>query len=418
MFAGWRDNGDPSPAGKRFVPTFGRSFLSHWWLDPEITYLNHGTVGATPRVVLEAQHSWQRRIEAQPASFLFRELMRVTPDEPGQPRPLLRRTADAVGEFVGARGDDLVFVDNASTGINAVLRSLTLKEGDEIVVLDQAYGAVAMAADFVARAAGAKVVTVATPFPVEGDPTDAYADAVERALTPRTRLAVLDHVSSETALTLPVAAMTARCRAHGVPVLIDGAHVPGALHLDIESLGADWYVANLHKWAFAPRGCGLLWVAPARRDALHPPVISWGLGAGLAQEFDWTGTRDPSAVLCAPAGLDFMRDVLGLAAMRAWNHDLVWRMAHVLAARWGRAFTTPEPLVGCMASVPLPARLDALGGAAAPALKDWLLHERRIETQVLAIRGRLHVRLAAQVYNDEADFERLADAVDQWPENP
>ncbi len=397
------------------MPPFGRSFLAHWWLDPEITYLNHGTVGATPRVVLEAQQAWQRRIEAQPASFLFRELMRVTPDAPGAPRLLLRRTADTVGAFMGARGDDLVFVDNASTGINAVLRSLALEAGDEIVVLDQAYGAVVLAARFVTRAVGAKVVTVTTPFPVEGDPGVAYADAVERALTPRTRLAVLDHVSSETALTLPVAAMIARCRALGVPVMVDGAHVPGALPLDIAALGADWYVGNLHKWAFAPRGCGFLWVAPAHRAAMHPPVISWGLDAGLAQEFDWTGTRDPSALLSAPAGLDFMRDVLGLEAMRTWNHDLVWRMAHVLAARWGRAWTTPEAMVGCMASVPLPARLDALGEAAAPALKDWLLHERRIEAQVLAIRGRLHVRLAAQVYNDESDFERLADAVDAWP---
>jgi len=397
------------------VPPFGRSFLAHWWLDPEITYLNHGTVGATPRVVLEAQHAWQRRIEAQPASFLFRELMRTTPDAPGASRPLLRTTADTIGDFVGARGDDIVFVDNASTGINAVLRSLALQPGDEIVVLDQAYGAVVLAAEFVARGAGARVVTVTTPWPARGDMTDAYADALEGALTPRTRLAIIDHISSQTALILPVAAMAARCRARGVPVLVDGAHAPGAIALDIASLGADWYVGNLHKWAFAPRACGFLWVATAHRERLHPPVISWGLDAGLAQEFDWTGTRDPSAMLAAPAGLAFMRDTLGLDAMRSWNHDLVWRMAHTLAARWGQPWTTPEALVGCMASVQLPARITALGEAAAPALKDWLLHQRRIEAQVLAIRGQACVRLAAQVYNDESDYERLAQAIDEWP---
>jgi len=397
------------------VPAFGRSFLAHWWLDPSITYLNHGTVGATPRVVLETQQAWQRRIEAQPAAFLFRELMRLAPDEPGQPRPLLRLAADDVGAFLGARGDDLVFVDNATTGINAVLRSLALAPGDEIVVLDQAYGAVLKAAGFIARGAGARVVVAATPFPVSGDATAAYVEAVERVLTPRTRLAVIDHVSSETALTLPVAAMTAACRARGVPVLVDGAHVPGALALDIEAIGADWYVANLHKWAFAPRACGLLWVAPDRRAALHPTVISWGLDVGLAQEFDWTGTRDPSAFLSAPAGIAFMREVPGVDAMRTWNHDLAWRMAHSLAARWGRPFDTPEAMVGCMASVALPERIAALGASAAPALKDWLFHERRIEAQVLAIRGRPHVRLAAQVYNDESDFERLAEAVDAWP---
>jgi isopenicillin-N epimerase len=397
------------------VPPFGRSFLSHWWLDPAVTYLNHGTVGATPRVVLEAQHAWQRRIEAQPAAFLFRELMRLTPDEPGAPRPLLRQTADAVGEFLGARGDDLVFVDNASTGINAVLRSIALRAGDEIVVLDQAYGAVVKAAEFVARAVGARVVVVPTPFPVEGDVTQALLEAVDRALTPRTRLAILDHVASDTALILPVHAMTARCHARGVPVLVDAAHAPGAIALDVASLRADWVVGNLHKWAFVPRACGFLWVAPAQRATLHPPVISWGLDAGLTQEFDWTGTRDPSAVLSAPAALAFMRDMLGVDAMRRWNHDLVWRMAHALAARWGQPFTTPESMVGCMASVALPARIDRLGEAAAPALKNWLHAERRIEAQVLAIRGHVHVRLAAQVYNDEADYERLADAIDEWP---
>ena len=397
------------------MPAFGRSMLAHWWLDPAITYLNHGTVGATPRVVLAAQQAWQRRIEAQPAAFLFRELMRLTPDEPGQPRRLLRQAADAVGAFLGARGDDLVFVDNATTGINAVLRSVALAPGDEIVVLDQAYGAVVKAAEFVARAAGARVVVAELPFPVAGDATSACVDAVERVLTSRTRLAVLDHIASETALLLPIAAMTAACRARGVPVLVDGAHAPGAIALDIEAVGADWYVANLHKWAFAPRACGLLWVAPARRAALHPPVISWGLDVGLAQEFEWTGTRDPSAMLAAPDGIAFMRDVLGVDAMRAWNHDLVWRMAHQLAARWGQPFTTPEAMVGCMASVALPERIAALDAPAVPALKDWLFHERRIEAQVLAIRGRPHVRLAAQVYNDETDFELLAEAVDAWP---
>jgi isopenicillin-N epimerase len=342
-----------------------------------------------------------------------------TPDDaagpPGQPRPLMRAAADEVAAFVGAQGRDLVFVDNASAGINAVLRSRKLAPGDEILILDQAYGAVAKTAAYVAREVGARVVTVALPFPVDGDATDAYADAVAHAITPRTRIAVLDHVASDTALVLPIAAMAARCRARGVPVLVDGAHAPGAIALDIPAIGADWYVGNLHKWAFAPRACGVLWVAPERRAGLHPTVISWGLDMGLAQEFDWTGTRDPSAFLSAPAGIAFMRDVLGVEAMRTWNHDLVWRSAHALAARWGRPWATPEAMVGCMASVPLPERLDALGAEAAPRLKDWLLRERRIEAQILAISGRPHVRLAAQVYNDEADFERLAEAIDAWP---
>jgi isopenicillin-N epimerase len=395
--------------------------LAHWWLAPEILYLNHGTVGATPRPVLERQQALQREIERQPARFLTRELMRWTADDPPGThvaairRPLLRAAADDVGAFLGVRGEDLVFVHNATAGVNAVLRSLPLEPGDEIVVLDQAYGAVAKTVGWVAAERGARVVTVATPFPVEGDCTQAFSEAVAHALGPRTRIAVLDHVVSETALVLPVAAMAARCRARGVPVLVDGAHAPGALDLDISALGVDWYVGNLHKWAFAPRPCGVLWAAPDRRAHLHPTVISWGLGNGLAQEFDWPGTPDPTPMLAAPAGLAFMSDVLGVEAMRRWNHDLVWRAAHALAARWGQPWDVPEAMVGCMATVLLPERLQSLGPEAAPRLKDWLLYERRIEAQVLAIRGRLCVRLAAQVYNDERDYESLAEAIDAWP---
>ena len=199
-----------------------------------------------------------------------------------------------------------------------------------------------------------------------------------------------------------------------MPVLADGAHAPGALALELPSLGVDWYVGNLHKWAFAPRACALLWAAPERQAGLHPAVISWGLGEGFEREFDWTGTCDPSALLAIPAALAFMRDTLGVAAMRAWNHGLVWRMAGALAARWDVDWRVPEAMVGCMAAVPLPPRIQALGAEAAPRLKDWLLRERAIEAQVLAIRGVPHVRLAAQVYNDEDDFGRLADAVEGW----
>jgi len=394
--------------------------LAHWWLAPDILYLNHGTAGVTPRVVLEHQQALQREIERQPARLLFRELMRLAPGrpDPGRPLPRLRAAAAEVAAFVGVQADDLVFVDNATAGINAVLRSLPLRPGDEIVLLDQAYGAVAKTAAFVAHAAGARVVTVALPFPVEGDVTDACADAVERALTPGTRLVLLDLVSSETALTLPVAAMAARCRRRGVPVLVDGAHAPGAIALDIPALGADWFVGNLHKWAFAPRGCGILWASPGRIGAaafeLHPAVISWGLDEGFTQEFDWTGTRDPSPMLSAPAGLAFMRDVLGVAAMRRWNHELVWRAAHELAGRWGRRFAVPEGMVGCMASVALPERVQDLGPGASPRLKDWLLFERGIEAQVLDVRGRPHVRLAAQVYNEACDYDALARAIEAW----
>jgi isopenicillin-N epimerase len=254
---------------------------------------------------------------------------------------------------------------------------------------------------------------VTAPFPLPARDPAEYVKAVERAITPRTRLALLDHVCSETALVLPLAEMAAACRARGVPVLVDGAHAPGAIDVDIAALGVDWYAANLHKWAFAPRSCGVLWAAPERRAGLHPGVISWGItNDDWLQEFDWTGTRDPSPWLAAPAGLDFMHDVLGVAAMREHNHRLAWQSAQRLAQRWGRPWTAPESMVGCMVSVPLPARFGPADAAAGLRLRDALLFEHGIEVPVIARGDALWARLSIQVYNDESDVERLARAVD------
>ena len=391
--------------------------LAHFPLEPGAVYLNHGTLGVTPLAVMRARESILDEIERHPSRFLIRELMRLgtlTSADAARgdaPVPRLRAAADRVAAFLGASRDSLAFVDNASSGINAVLRSIALQPGDEILVSDQAYGGVVRAANFIARQAGATIETVSWPFPAR-DP-QSYVHALERAITPRTRLALIDHVTSETALVLPLAELAGACRAHGVPVLVDGAHAPGAIDVDIEALGVDWYVANLHKWAFAPRGCGVLWAAPERRAGLHPAVLSWGLANDdWLQEFDWTGTRDPSPWLSAPAGLDFMADVLGVAAMREHNHRLAWQSAGRLAARWGFEWSTPESMIGCMATVPLPVRFAPADTTTAQRLRDALLEGHDIEAPVLARDGKLWVRLSLQVYNDESDIERLAEAID------
>ena len=390
-------------------PAFGRAALVHFSLEPGGVYLNHGTVGVTPRAVLRVRADLLEEIERHPARFMIRELMSLGMTVPPA-APRLRAAAAEVAAFLGVGDDGLVFVDNASSGINAVLRSLPLGPGDEILVSDHGYGAINGAAAFLARERGAAAVTVAWPFPAN-DP-GAFVRALDAAITPRTKLAILDHVTSQTALVLPLAAMAALCRARGVAVVVDGAHAPAAIELDIDSLGVDWYVGNLHKWAFAPRACAILWAAPERRAGLHPGVLSWGLGRDWQQEFDWTGTRDPSPWLAAPAGLDFMRDVLGVEAMRRYNHELVWRSARRLAERWGREWTTPESMVGCMATVPLPARLGPADEATAQRLRDELFAAHRIEVPVIARADALWVRLSIQVYNDDEDIERLAAAVD------
>jgi isopenicillin-N epimerase len=391
---------------------FGRSMLEHWLLDPDAVYLNHGTVGVTPRQVLDAQQQLRLQIERHPAKFMLRELMSLDPAEPqpGATLPRLRVAADKVGAFLGCRGDDLAFVDNASAGINAVLRSLHFEAGDEIVLFDQAYGAVARTAAYVARAQGAQVVTLALRFPI-ADAAQVTA-TLEAGLTPRARLVIVDHISSETALIMPVAELSEVCRDLGIAVLVDGAHAPGAIDVDIPALGVDWYVANLHKWAFAPRGCGVLWAAREHRQTLHPSVISWGLDTGWLREFDWTGTRDPTPFLCAPDGIEFMASFLGIDAMRQHNHALVWRAAQQLAARWGQPWSTPESMTGCMATLPLPQRLGS-DTVQARRLQDWLLFERQIEVPVITRSDRLWLRVSAQVYNEDSDIERLGDAVDE-----
>jgi isopenicillin-N epimerase len=389
---------------------FGRAMLAHFPLEPGAIYLNHGTVGVTPNVVLRARSALLDEIERHPARFMIRELMQLGLTPPPQ-APRLRAAADEVARFLGVDGDGLAFVDNASSGVNAVLRSFALQPGDEILIHDHAYGGLARAAAFIARARGVTLASVELPFPVH-DPADCVR-ALERAITPRTRIALLDHVTSETALVLPLAEMAAACRSRGVPVLVDGAHAPGAIEVDIASLGVDWYAANLHKWAFAPRSCGVLWAAPDRRRDLHPGVLSWGVTSGdWLQEFDWTGTRDPTPWLAAPAALDFMRDVLGVDAMRSHNRALALASAAMLTRRWRRSWATPESMVGCMVTVPLPERFGAGDPATAQQLRDALLERHAIEVPVIARAGALWVRVSLQVYNDPADVERLAEAVD------
>jgi isopenicillin-N epimerase len=388
------------------MPTFGRSMLEHWLLDPEYTYLNHGTVGAPPRRVLEKQQAIRDEIERHPSRFMLRELNGQQP-MPWRTVSRLREASDHVAAFLGSRPEDLVFVPNVTTGLNAVLGSLPLGPGDEVVITDLAYGAVALAAGAVCTRTGATLRTVHLAYPMR-DAGDVVEPMV-RALTPRTKLVLIDHVAAQTALVLPVAAVAAECRARGVPLLVDGAHVPGSRRLDIPSLGADWYSGNLHKWAHAPRGCGILWAAPERQSILHAPVVSWGHNKGFRDEFEHTATADPSSYLAAPEGMALLRE-WDFDACVTYMHGLAWEAAGVLTERWHTTFEIPRDMVGTMVTVPLPEGAGTTDEDAA-RLRLALLVEDRIEVQLHAWRGRLWARISAQIYNDRSDIERLGDAV-------
>lgn len=385
---------------------FGRSLLPLWPLDPAATYLNHGTVGVVPIRVADAQQAWRDRIERHPARFMLRDLWSFTGSAASGPT-LMRQAAADVAAFVGARADDLVFVDNTSTGVNAVLRSMTFAPGDEILITDHIYGGLLTAMNYIARRSRAAVRVATMPYPA----FDA-ALAVRRlsaAITDRTRLVLVDHIAAESAIVFPVEDLVRVCRARGVPVVVDGAHVPGQLALNVSAIGADYYVANLHKWAMAPRSSAFMVVAPERHADLHPPVISWGLDTGFTQEFDWVGTRDATPWLTAPEGIRFLQD-LDYDALRLYNHNLAWYAARYLTDLWGTPLEIPESAVGCMVSVMTP---ESIGTAKPDAvrLRDRLLFDHNIEVQVHARAGRVWVRVSAQCYNERADVERLGDAV-------
>ncbi|HZP74638.1 MAG TPA: aminotransferase class V-fold PLP-dependent enzyme [Pseudolabrys sp.] len=366
---------------------------SDWLLEPGGTFLNHGSYGATPRSVLAEQDRWRARMERRPTYFMSVELPQA-----------LRDAAGRLAAFVGSKADDLVFVENATAGCNAVLNSMPFAAGDEILVTDHGYAAVRNALEHAAKKSGAKVVEAKVPFPI--DSAKQIIDAVGARLGARTRLVILDHITSPTAIVFPVRELTALCRAAGARVLIDGAHAPGMLALDVPSIGADWYVGNCHKWLMAPKGAGFLWTDPQHQRQMHPPVISHGYNKGYTDEFDWIGTRDPSAWLSVPAAIE-VHGQLGGAALRERNVALAQRAAALISERWRSERGTPDALTGSMAAIRLPVSGDATIGRAVE-LRKWLFEEHRIEIAMTAFAGALWARISAQAYNELADYERLA----------
>lgn len=375
---------------------YGRQRLADFALDPRFRHLNHGSFGALPNEVARAEMAWRSRIEANPTRFLAFEL----PE-------LMRGTATAIAAFLGGEGGDWALVENATAGANAVIASLALGPGERLLATSHVYGAVRNTMRHHAARAGADYAEIAVPVPYPGE--DVLLELVSAALDGRTRLAVFDHVSSHPATILPVRRLVELCHARGVPVLIDGAHAPGLLPLDVPAIGADWYVGNLHKWAFAPRGTAALHVAPERRAALHPLSISHGYGQGFPAEFDWTGTRDFSAWLAAPEGIAFWQRAGGIGLMER-NRALAQAAAEFLVGEWGTDIAAPADCRAAMATIRLPLAGEATAERAR-ALFRRLGEEHAIVAPVFGLAGALWLRISAQIYNDTSDYQRLAEAV-------
>lgn len=325
-------------------------FAHHWMLDPSVTFLNHGSFGATPRPVLAEQSRWRERMEREPVAFFTREL-----------EPALDDARISLGRFIGGDPDDLALVPNATAAINIVAQSLELGPGDEMLTTDHAYNAASNALEVAAARAGARLRVVPIPYP--GTTPETARDLLLGAVTRRTRLVMVDHVTSTTALVLPVAEIVRELAARGVETLVDGAHSPGMLELDVGAIGAAYYAGNCHKWLCAPKGAGFLHVRRDLRERVRPLAISHGANSPRSDrprfrlEHDWTGTADPSALLSIPAAIEFGTRLLdgGWPALRDRNRDVVLRGRDVLCSALGVEAPVPDVMIGSMASVPLPA---------------------------------------------------------------
>ena len=366
-------------------------------LDPAVSYLNHGSFGAVPISVQRTQQRLRDEAESNPMKFFHLGLDdRVV------------HTRRHVAGFLGADPDGSALVGNTTIGVSLVLQSVRIGAGDEVLMTDHAYGAVSMAVRRQCRRAGATARTVALPLTA----TDAeVVSRIRSALRPgRTKLLVVDQITSPTAKAFPVRDLAAAAREHDIPVLVDAAHVPGMLPVDVSAIGADFWVGNLHKWAFAPRGTALLAVAAPWRRRIDPLVVSWAQEKGFPHSVEFQGTLDPTAWMSAPAGLYVMRS-LGADTVRRHNAALAAYGQRVVGEALGYApedLPDPgDPLVS-MRVIPLPAGL-ATTAPEAHGLRDRLADQLSIETAINAWGGRGHLRLSAQVYNDADEYDDLAD---------
>ncbi|MEH2273318.1 MAG: aminotransferase class V-fold PLP-dependent enzyme [Nostoc sp.] len=372
-----------------------------WSLDPAVTFLNHGSFGACPKQVLEFQQRLRSQLEQEPLRFFGREW-----------EPLLDDARSKLAAFVGADVQDLVFVPNATTGVNSVLRSLTFSSEDEILTTNHEYNACRNALDFVASRTGARVVVAKIPFPIDS-PQQVVAGVIER-VSPKTRLALLDHVTSQTGLIFPIQELVKELQQWGVDTLVDGAHAPGMIPLNLEEIGATYYTGNCHKWLCAPKGAAFLYVQGDKQPEIRPLTISHGTNSPRTDktcfqlEFDWTGTNDPTAYMCVPEAIAYMGSLLpgGWIELMQQNHQLVLQGRQLLCEALEVQPPCPEEMIGSMAVVPMPTMLENRDFM---SIHDELFDKFGIQVQLIPWQEKpqLLVRISAQIYNALEQYEYL-----------
>ncbi len=374
-------------------PGVGDQFL----LRPDVTFLNHGSFGATPRPVFERYQAWQRELEAEPVEFLGRRI-----------RDLLREARAPLAAYLHTRPDDLVYVPNITFAVNIVARSLDLQPGDEVLATNHEYGASDRAWRFNCARRGARYINQPIALPITG--VDEFVEQLWAGVTERTRVIFISHITSATALIFPVAEVCRRARAAGILTVIDAAHAPGQIDIQLDDLGADFYLANCHKWLSSPKGAGFLYARPAVQPLLQPLVVSWGWQSEMPGDsefqdwFGWVGTDDPSAYLSVPAAIEFQRQH-DWPAVRSECHRLAAWARDRAADLTGMEPICPEDWFGQMCVLPLPhGTLDKLG--------TRLWDEHRIEIPQIRWQGREFLRISVQAYNSLQDVEKLLTALE------
>ena len=384
-------------------------YSKHWSLEQSRLFLNHGSFGACPDFVIAEQRKWQELMEQEPVRF-FEELM------PG----LLQSSRQALGKFLHCSPEDLAFVSNATSGVNTVLRSLQFERGDEILVPNHAYQACRNSIDFVARRWGAKVVEVNIPFPIEGPQT--VIGLMKSAYTSKTKLVMIDTVTSPTGLLMPFEELTAYFESRGVEVLLDAAHGIGMIPLNLATLGASYVTSNCHKWLCAPKGTAFLYVREDKQKKIQPLTISHGHTYPLGEttrfrhEFDWTGTQDISGWCALPAVIEGMADLVdgGWEGIMQHNHELAIQGRDILCNRLGIEQPCPNEMIACISTIKLPGEILPKEKMHEPDPLHHILSEKyNIQVPVWtwpSPAGR-YLRISAQLYNSIEQYERLADAL-------
>ncbi|BAY16506.1 isopenicillin-N epimerase [Anabaenopsis circularis NIES-21] len=376
-----------------------------WSLDDNVVFLNHGSYGACPKAVLRMQQSLRSQLEQDPVNFFGRQW-----------EPLLDNARSKLAAFINADVQDLVFVPNATTGVNSVLRSLTFSPDDEILTTNHEYNACRNALNFIASRTGARVVVAKIPFPLES-PEQIIAAVLEK-VSAKTRLALLDHITSQTGVIFPMQQLVKELQARGVETLIDGAHAPGMISLNMQEIGATYYSGNCHKWLSAPKGAAFLYVQRDKQPEIHPLTISHGANSPRTDksrfqlEFDWTGTDDPTGYMCVPEAIAFMSSLLpgGWLELMQRNHQLVLQARQLLCKELEVQPPCPEEMIGSMAVVPIPVSLENCSHV---WLHDELFDQFGIQVQVVPWQespGML-IRISAQIYNTLEQYQYLATAL-------